>query len=164
MRIGCARATIPAAPWTQKTTWEVPVVEVNRLGEHIGAEILGVDVKTMDEATFDTIYATWLEASIVVVRDQRLEIENFLDYSRRFGRLDLHPSKITRHPELTVMGINKFDAQGKLDMDVYARGGANWHTDGAYDDEPFNLEPAVGATRQGWSKGIGRSEETMKLR
>ena len=94
----------------------------------------------MDQQTFDQIYQTWLDCNVIAVRDQELEIEDFLRYSRRFGRLHEHPSKMTRHPrypELTVMGINKYDAHGKLDMAVYARGGANWHTDGAYDQEPF---------------------------
>ena len=116
------------------------MLQVNKLGEQIGAEILGVDVKTMSDETFALIYRTWLDNNVIAVRDQVLEIEDFLTYSRRFGRLHEHPSKMTRHdthPELTVMGINKFDADGNLDYDVYARGGANWHTDGAYDADPF---------------------------
>lgn len=115
-------------------------MEVNRLGPQIGAEILGVDVKSMDEHTFAAVYRTWLDCNIIAVRDQVLEIEDFLHYSRRFGRLCEHPSKMTRHPshpELTVMGIDKFDQDGNLDRAVYARGGENWHTDGAYDEEPF---------------------------
>jgi len=116
------------------------VIEVNRLGPQIGAEILGVDAKHLDEETFATIYRTWLECNVIAVRDQALEIEDFLAYSRRFGRLHEHPSKSTRHadhPQLTVMGINKFDEDGKLIDAVYRRGADGWHTDGAYDQESF---------------------------
>ena len=116
------------------------MIEINRLGAQIGAEILGVDAKNLDDDTFATIYQTWLECNVIAVRDQSLQIEDFLAYSRRFGRLHEHPSKSTRHahyPQLTVLGINKFDADGKLITAVYRRGAEGWHTDGAYDEEPF---------------------------
>ena len=71
---------------------------------------------------------------------QELEIEDFLRYSRRFGIVHPHPSKMTRHPdypEITLLGVNKFGADGTLDMAIYRRGAEGWHTDGAYDQEPF---------------------------
>ncbi len=116
------------------------MIQINRLGSQIGAEILGVDVKNLDDETFDTIYQTWLDNNVIAVRDQELEIDDFLHYSRRFGRIVPHPSKSTRHPdypELTLLGINKFDAEGKLNQAIYGRGSENWHTDGAYEKQPF---------------------------
>jgi taurine dioxygenase len=116
------------------------MIEINKLGAQVGAEILGVDVKRMDEETWGKIYQTWLDNNVIAVRDQELEIEEFLAYSKRFGRLHEHPSKSTRHgnyPELTVLGVDKFDADGKLITAVYRRGAEGWHTDGAYDVEPF---------------------------
>ena len=116
------------------------MIEVRRLGQQIGAEITGVDVKTLDDAGFATIYRAWLDSNVVVVPGQELTIEDFLRYSRRFGVVHPHPSKMTRHPEypeITVLGINKFDADGALNMAIYRRGAEDWHTDGAYDEEPF---------------------------
>ena len=116
------------------------MLQVRRLGAHIGAEVHGVDVRTLDDAGFAALYRTWLEAGVMVVPDQHLEIEDFLRYSRRFGLLHPHPSKMTRHPdhpELTMLGINKFGPDGTLDMAIYRRGAEDWHTDGAYDEEPF---------------------------
>jgi taurine dioxygenase len=116
------------------------MIEVRRLGKQIGAEILGVDVRKLDDAGFAPIYRAWLDANVVVVPGQELEIEDFLRYSRRFGQVVPHPSKSTRHPdypEITQLGVNKFDAAGKLDMAIYRRGAEGWHTDGAYDQEPF---------------------------
>jgi len=116
------------------------MIEVRRLGKQIGAEILGVDVKKLDDAGFAEIYRAWLDANVVVVPGQELEIPDFLRYSRRFGVVVPHPSKSTRHPdypEITQLGVNKFDAAGKLDMAIYRRGAEGWHTDGAYDQEPF---------------------------
>jgi taurine dioxygenase len=51
-----------------------------------------------------------------------------------------HPSRSTRHPkipEITLLGVNKFDADGKLNQAIYRRGAEGWHTDGAYDADPF---------------------------
>jgi taurine dioxygenase len=116
------------------------MIEVRRLGKQIGAEIVGVDVRKLDDAGFAQIYQAWLDNNVVVVPGQELAIPDFLHYSRRFGVVVPHPSKSTRHPEypeITQLGVNKFDEAGKLDMAIYRRGAEGWHTDGAYDQEPF---------------------------
>ena len=116
------------------------MIEIRRLGPQIGVEILGVDVKTLDDAGFAVIYRAWLDHNVAVVPGQDLQIEDFLRYSRRFGLVVPHPSKMTRHadyPEITLLGVNKFGADGQLDMAIYRRGAEGWHTDGAYDEEPF---------------------------
>src|SRR5215813_751089 len=97
------------------------MIEVRRLGSQIGAEVLGVDVKKLDEAAFCAMYRAWLDANVLVVPGQELEIDDFLRYSRRFGRVLPHPSKSTRHPdypEITMLGVNKYGADGNLDMTI----------------------------------------------
>ena len=116
------------------------MIAVKRLGPQIGAAIHGVDVKTLDDAGFAEIYRAWLDHNVVVLPGQQLELDDFLRYSRRFGVVHPHPSKSTRHPEvpeITVLGVNKFGADGALDQAIYRRGAEGWHTDGAYDQEPF---------------------------
>ena len=116
------------------------MIEIHRMGARIGAEIRGVDVKALDDAGFAVIYQAWLDCNVVVVPGQDLQIEDFLRYSRRFGVVHPHPSKMTRHPdhpEITLLGVDKFGPDGALDMAVYRRGAEGWHTDGAYDQEPF---------------------------
>jgi taurine dioxygenase len=116
------------------------MVEIRRMGPQIGVEVSGVDVKTMDEATWQRIYRAWLDYNILCVRDQDLTISDFIRYSERFGPVTPHPSKSTRHPEyakITMLGINKRDADGKLIDAIYRRGAEGWHTDGAYNQAPF---------------------------
>jgi taurine dioxygenase len=116
------------------------MIEVRRLGPQIGAEIHGVDVRTLDDASFAVMYRAWLDCNVLVVPGQELAIDDFLTYSRRFGLVHPHPSKMTRHPdypEITLLGANKFGADGALDLAIYRRGAEGWHTDGAYDAEPF---------------------------
>src|ERR1700739_4859666 len=93
------------------------MIEIRRVGPQIGVEVTGVDVKTLDDSGFALIYQAWLDYNILVVRDQKLEIHDFLHYSRRFGPVVSHPSKSTRHPEIpeiTMLGIDKFDAVGNV--------------------------------------------------
>ena len=116
------------------------MLQIRQMGPQIGVEITGVDVKTMDEATWSKIYRAWLDRNVMVVRDQDLTIPDFIAYSERFGPVTPHPSKSTRHPDhpkITMLGINKFDAEGKLRNEIYRRGAKGWHTDGAYNQAPF---------------------------
>ena len=114
-------------------------MEVQQMGP-IGAIITGVDVKTMDDATFATIYQAWLDSNVICVRGQELTLQDYLAYSKRFGTVSPHPSKSTRHPdcpEITLLGVNKFNADGTLNNDIYRRGANGFHTDGAYDQVAF---------------------------
>ncbi len=114
-------------------------MQIRRMGP-IGAEITGVDVKTMDDAAFGRIYQAWLDSNVICVRDQSLELADYLEYSRRFGAVHPHPSKVTRHPdcpEITLLGTNKFRADGTLDKEIYRRGAEGFHTDGSYEEVPF---------------------------
>jgi taurine dioxygenase len=116
------------------------MLQIRQLGPQIGVEVSGVDVKTLDDAGFAPIYQAWLDHNVLVVTGQELNIPEFLRYSRRFGHVTPHPSKSTRHPEypdITLLGVNKFDADGKLNQTIYRRGAEGWHTDGAYDRIPF---------------------------
>ncbi|MPZ41836.1 MAG: hypothetical protein GEV05_00245 [Betaproteobacteria bacterium] len=115
-------------------------MEIRCLGDGIGAEITGLDVRAMDDDAFAQLYRAWLDYNIIAVRDQQLATEDFLAYSRRFGRLAEHPSKNTRHldhAEITLLGVNKFGPDGKLNNKIYRRGAENFHTDGNYEEEPF---------------------------
>jgi putative 2-oxoglutarate oxygenase len=119
---------------------EVKAVEIRLLGPQIGVEVTGVDVKTLDDRAFAPIYQAWLDYNVMCVRDQELTIPDFVRYSRRFGPVVPHPSKSTRHPEhpeITMLGVDKFDAAGNLRDEIYRRGAEGWHTDGAYNQAPF---------------------------
>ena len=94
-------------------------MDIRLRGEQIGVEISNVDVRTMSDADFGRIYQAWIDHNVMVVKQQELTIPEFLTYSRRFGNVVPHPSKSPRHPEypdITMLGINKFGADGKLNQ------------------------------------------------
>jgi taurine dioxygenase len=116
------------------------MLKIRPMGPNIGGEVTGVDVKKLDDAGFAPIYEAWLKYGVTVVRGQELEIADFIQYSRHYGHVADHPSKSTRHPdhpELTMLGINKFDADGNLIKAIYGRGAGGFHTDGAYEEERY---------------------------
>src|ERR1700760_2018364 len=136
-----------ATPLTTVDRRRNRMVQIRRMGAQIGVEVTGVDVRTLDDAGFAPIYRAWLDHNVMVVRDQDLTMDEFLRYSRRFGIVVPHPSKSTRHPdipEITLLGINKFEPDGTLNQAIYRRGAEGWHTDGAYDAEPFKATQLYG--------------------
>jgi taurine dioxygenase len=123
------------------------MVQIRKMGPKIGVEVSGVDLRALDDVTWNKIYQAWLGHNVMVVTDQELTLQQFLDYSRRFGPVSPHPSKSTRHPEIpeiTMLGINKFNPDGSLNQAIYRRGAEGWHTDGAYDDIPFKATQLFG--------------------
>lgn len=116
------------------------MLKIKPMGPYIGGEITGIDVKTLPDGVFEKIYRAWLNYGVTVVRDQDLQLMDFLEYGRRFGTIIPHPSKSTRHPshpEITVLGENKFNIDGTVNDAIYRRGADGFHTDGAYDKKPF---------------------------
>ena len=82
------------------------MMRINVLGSQIGAEILGVDVKNLDDETFGVIYQTWLGISKhpyrrLLSRDKTPPITTFDNFFRcaRSGRL---------HPRLVAADASVF--------------------------------------------------------
>jgi len=107
-------------------------MHIEPAGEHIGAIVTGVDVARLTQPEWQELYRAWLDHSVLVVRDQELDIASFLDYGRRFGRVKPHLVRKARHPDhpdLTVMGLGTRTQDGSVNKSVYNRG-QGWHTDG----------------------------------
>jgi taurine dioxygenase len=112
-------------------------MKIERPDPRIGAIATEVDVRSLSGADWNALYRAWLDGIVLVVRGQTLTMEEFLAYSRRFGRLKPHRVRKTRHaqhPELTVMGLGTRKPDGEVDQAIYNRGGG-WHTDSPWDTE-----------------------------
>jgi taurine dioxygenase len=112
-------------------------MKLERPDPRIGAIATEVDVRALSDADWNALYRAWLDGIVLVVRGQTLTMEEFLAYSRRFGRLKPHRVRKTRHPdhpELTLMGVRTRKPDGQVDQAIYNRGGG-WHTDSPWDTE-----------------------------
>jgi taurine dioxygenase len=66
-------------------------IEVKPIAGALGAEIGGVDLGKLDDATFREIQAAWLEHLVVFFRDQAITPEQQLAFAKRFGEIHHHP-------------------------------------------------------------------------
>ena len=61
-------------------------------GKPLGAEVCGVDLRTMSHRDFAAILRAWNDHSVLLVRGQQLTDDDLIAFSRRFGDLDWAPA------------------------------------------------------------------------
>ncbi|MGY8993622.1 MAG: TauD/TfdA dioxygenase family protein [Rhodospirillales bacterium] len=115
-------------------------MEITKASLDIGAIVTGVDVRKLDDATWDKMYQAFLDHLVLVVRGQKgLSMEEYLNYSARFGPLKPHIVRRQRHPthpNLMVMdnGIGKpGEITVNVSKEVLRTRGVGWHTDLSYE-------------------------------
>src|SRR5215470_8904809 len=114
-------------------------IEVIPTGRALGAEVRGVDLGDLDDATFGRLMQAWHEHSVVLVRGQSLSDQDLIAFSRRLGDLDHAPIQengrrfVEGLPEIYIVSNVKVkgEAIGSL-----GDGEAVWHTDMSYLDVP----------------------------
>ena len=121
------------------TTLAPIAVEVVSFSSGIGAEIRGVDLSHLDDATFGAIKQAWLAHKVLRIRGQRIDDDALADFSRRFGPLDKAPITTSgklyqpTRPEVTVISNIVMDGQA---IGGLGSGESIWHTDMSYNDVP----------------------------
>jgi taurine dioxygenase len=104
-------------------------MEIHPVAGALGAEISGVDLARLDDATVAAIRHAWLEHLVVFFRDQDLTPAQFLGFAQRFGEPIEYPF---------VKGLDdypKIIPVLKLAHETVNFGGI-WHSDTAYLDAP----------------------------
>lgn len=116
-------------------------LKTRRLSNAFGIEIMGVDMRAdLPDATVAEIRRLWNEYGIVLLRGQDITPQQLIDYSRRFGELDLHetvaPFRHPDHKELFVLSTIPVDGKPSVSENV----GRHWHSDLSY-----TLRPPLGS-------------------
>lgn len=105
-----------------------------RLSPNLGVEVRGVDLaRGVDDATFDAIYAAFLEHEVLLFDAQDLPPGRQVEFARRFGEVQVHVMNqyhLPGHPEL--YRLTNLDADGKPNGRHPDRGTMAWHTDGSW--------------------------------
>jgi taurine dioxygenase len=98
-------------------------INVTPLAGALGAQVGGVDLGEVDDATFAEIHRAWLEHQVLFFRDQDLMPEQHKAFGARFGALQIHPYLHSRrdegHPEIVIL---ESDAERPFVA-------AGWHSD-----------------------------------
>ena len=110
--------------------------EVRALPAAVGAEVLGLDLSRPISVTdFTRLHQAHLQHHVLVFRDQRITPQQQIDFSRRFGPLQIHVLKsfqLAGHPEIMIVSNIKENGVpiGLGDAGVF------WHSDLSYVEKP----------------------------
>lgn len=109
-------------------------LEVVPLPGSMGAEIRGLDLRRLDDASFSVLYRAYLDHLLVLVRDQDMSDEDQVAVARRFGTLEMPPAATERAshqhydgpPEITVVSNIKVSG---VPIGELGDGEVIWHSD-----------------------------------
>ncbi|EPL15901.1 TauD/TfdA family dioxygenase [Pseudomonas sp. CF161] len=127
---------MPAASLVSPSAIAAQSFEVRPFSGRVGAEILGLDLSLpLNERDFARVHQAHLDHHVVVFRDQRITPQQQIDFSRRFGVLQIHVLKqflLHNHPEILIVSNIVEDGQpiGLGDAGKY------WHSDLSYKELP----------------------------
>ena len=106
-------------------------IAVRKLNPVIGAEIHGIDLsEPLGNQQFQEVHDALMENLVVFFRDQKITVEQHIEFGRRFGDPIVHPaasSSIPGHPEIRVV---------KSDENTVTATGEVWHSDLSCQPEP----------------------------
>jgi alpha-ketoglutarate-dependent 2,4-dichlorophenoxyacetate dioxygenase len=108
-----------------------------------GAEIVGVDVKSVDDRTFRAIVDAFDEHSVLLFPGQSLTDEQQIEFSRRFGPLETTIRSIASQSGTPdhIANLSNVDAENRLipagdKRNVFNAGNQMWHTDSSFKKVP----------------------------
>ena len=133
-------------------------IQVRPLHPDFGAEILEVDLaRPITDAQFDEIAGVVEEYSVVLFRDQDLDDEIQLAFSRRFGELEFGHVAYGNEGKIEYLGrIGNVDKSGrqmpsKHKRVIFSTGNEMWHSDSSFKKVParFSISYAYEVTPEG---------------
>src|SRR6516225_4920003 len=108
--------------------------QLRPLGEHLGAEALGVDLSQLDDDTFSWVWGAFAEHPVLVFRNQQLGAGDIAAFGRRFGVPRKHALVKYRHADCPeVSWLTNVEEDGKVDWYGVKRA-TDWHTDSTYEN------------------------------
>jgi alpha-ketoglutarate-dependent 2,4-dichlorophenoxyacetate dioxygenase len=117
-------------------------ITIRKLTPVFGAEITGVDLTRLDDATFEHIEDAFETYSVLVFPQQNLDDDAQIAFSRRFGDLEKTQGHIANNFQVKhVSEITNLDPDGKLmaaddPRVLYRLGQRNWHSDSSFKRVP----------------------------
>jgi taurine dioxygenase len=109
---------------------------VTKSGAACGTEIACDLAQDIDEATFREIERAFHDNIVVVFRRQNLSNERHIEFSRRFGELEIHIVKkyvLPGFPEILLISNIRDDRSEHIGL---ADAGFTWHSDTSYRRRP----------------------------
>jgi len=118
-------------------------ITVRKLHPHFAAEIVGANLRDVDDPTFVQIRAAFEEHSVLVFHDQHLTDDEQIAFTRRFGPLEETTRSIAQNTRVApqIADLSNVDAEGNtLSADdrrmLYHKGNQLWHSDSSFKPVP----------------------------
>jgi taurine dioxygenase len=126
----------PPQPQPQRDALPARPFEIRAFHAPLGAEVLGLDLsRPVADADFKRLHRAHLDHHVLVFRDQRITPQQQIDFSRRFGPLQihvLHQFQLPGHPEILVVS-NILEHGKPIGL---GDAGHFWHSDLSYKELP----------------------------
>jgi taurine dioxygenase len=129
----------PSAQTTPATRAPANAFDVVPTGAALAAELIGVDLRSVDNTTFRRLVEAWHQHSVLLVRGQSLSDQDLIAFSRRLGDLDWAPVQengrrfVEGLPEIYIVSNVKVNGEA---IGSLGDGEAVWHTDMSYLEMP----------------------------
>ena len=104
-------------------------IEVRKYEGGCGAEVLGVDLRRLDDDALAAVRRAYADHGVIFFRDQRLTEDDHIALARRFGDIDIN--KFFPH----IAGYREI-AEVRKEREQKTNIGGGWHTDHSYDQIP----------------------------
>lgn len=112
----------------------------------LGAEVHGLDLRELDDATFEALHKTWLHHLMLIIRGQSMGAQDLVHLVKRFGTpvtsSNLHQRNLEERtanqlfklpPEVTV--VTNLKENGKP-VGILGDGEIVWHSDFSFKEKP----------------------------
>ncbi|MGV9315108.1 (3R)-3-[(carboxymethyl)amino]fatty acid oxygenase/decarboxylase [Streptomyces sp. NPDC003691] len=107
-------------------------------GQEIGATVEGFDHTTASAEDIEAIKKAVYTRKIVVLKDQYLEPEPFLQLGKAFGRPETYYEPMYKHPEVEEIFVSSNVPKDGKQIGV-PKTGKFWHADYQFMPDPFGL-------------------------
>jgi taurine dioxygenase len=106
-------------------------IEVLPINGFIGAEVRGADLARLDDAGFAALHDALVRYEVIVLRGQRISLEDQMAFGARFGELSVHPfsPNLEDKPAVIVLDYSADHPASRTDV---------WHA-----DETFRANPPM---------------------
>jgi (R)-3-[(carboxymethyl)amino]fatty acid dioxygenase/decarboxylase len=113
-------------------------VKISPQDGKFGVTVAGFDAVTASEADVATLKRAVYTHKIAVLKDQDLDVHQFLALGRRLGKPEAYYEPIYHHPETSEVFVSSNVKDGDKQIGV-PKTGAFWHSDYQFMSRPFDL-------------------------
>lgn len=113
-----------------------PKLDLELLDTTFGAVVHGIELRSLDDATFAALHEAWLEHALLIFPGQFLTRDEQNDFARRIGDLEFPAAPITN-----IDRDGKVHSAADDDIVKSIRGNEGWHHDSTY--MPLQAKGAV---------------------